>query len=350
MTALRDDIEAILATITCPGTDANLLEAGAIRALSLENASLRFILDMPGQSPEDIDATEAQIRTRLNDLSALQDTTILRPVPQDPLPSDATDPAPKPLDGVRHVVFVGAGKGGVGKSTVTANLALAMAAQGLRVGVLDADVYGPSMPLMLGTDGRPVSYDGTLIPIATQGIKLMSLGLMMSPDQALIWRGPILANTLEQMLHQVRWAPLDILFVDLPPGTGDVPLTIAQTVQVSGAVVVSTPQNVALMDARRAIDLFKRMDTPLLGLVENMSTHVCGTCGAEDHVFGTGLEDFAAQENLAFLGHLPLNGEICALSETGEPPVVAQPESLVAQRFTGMATALMKTLNLSPRP
>lgn len=348
MTELRDKIQAILATIMSPGTGENLLAAGAVRALTVENASVRFILDMPGLAQEDVDAVEAEIRARLSDLSDLHETKILRSVAHQSLPSDASDPAPKPLDGVRHVVFVGAGKGGVGKSTVTANLALAMAAQGLRVGVLDADVYGPSMPLMLGTDGRPVSYDGTLIPIATQGIKLMSLGLMMSAEQALIWRGPILANTLEQMLHQVRWAPLDVLFVDLPPGTGDVPLTIAQTVQVSGAVVVSTPQNVALMDARRAIDLFRRMDTPLLGLVENMSTHVCGTCGAEDHVFGTGLEDFAARQEIDFLGRLPLNGEICQLAECGQSPVVAQPESLAAQRFTGMATALMHRLNITP--
>ncbi len=313
-----------LAKLALPTPDSNPIEAGLVRALSLtnQNSVVHFVLELPEGG--DAAALKSAIHDWLMQLDWVEDVKIAVADARPSTPPDLStgagmaqeDAAPR-IEGVEHVMLVGSGKGGVGKSTVTAGLAAEMVARGLRVGVLDADIYGPSQPRIWGVTGRPVSYNDELIPIATLGLKLMSLGLLTTPDQALVWRGPILHDTLTRLLFRVRWAPLDVLLIDLPPGTGDVPLTILQQVQADGAVMVSTPQDLSLIDLRRAMDLFRRTDTPMLGLVENMAIHICSECGAVDHPFGAGLEVFAKDEDVPFLGKLPLSHSISAVSESG---------------------------------
>ena len=204
-------------------------------------------------------------------------------------PSDAQQGGPQKVTGVDRILAIASGKGGVGKSTVSSNLAVALARQGRRVGLLDADIYGPSQPRMMGVSKRPASPDGkTIIPLQAHGVTMMSLGLMLEEDKAVVWRGPMLMGALQQMLGQVEWGRLDVLIVDLPPGTGDVQLTLCQRTQLTGAIVVSTPQDVALLDARKAISMFNMLKTPILGLIENMSTYICPNCGHEAHIFGHG--------------------------------------------------------------
>ncbi len=250
---------------------------------------------------------------------------------------------PLEVKGVKHIVAVASGKGGVGKSTVSANLAVALAMRGLKVGLLDADVYGPSQPRMLGVSGRPSSPDGqTILPLRNHGVTVMSLGLMMPDDEALIWRGPMLMGALQQMLGQVQWGQLDVLLVDLPPGTGDVQMTLSQKVNVTGAVIVSTPQDIALLDAKKGIDMFKRMNVPLLGFVENMASFVCDGCGKEHHPFGHGgAMAEAEKQGIPFLGEIPLDLAIRVASDGGVPMVVSKPSSPQAKSFLDIADQLI---------
>lgn len=250
---------------------------------------------------------------------------------------------PLEVKGVKHIVAVASGKGGVGKSTVSANLAVALAMRGLKVGLLDADVYGPSQPRMLGVSGRPSSPDGqTILPLRNHGVTVMSLGLMMPDDEALIWRGPMLMGALQQMLGQVQWGQLDVLLVDLPPGTGDVQMTLSQKVNVTGAVIVSTPQDIALLDAKKGIDMFKRMNVPLLGFVENMASFVCDGCGKEHHPFGHGgAKAEAEKQGMPFLGEIPLDLAIRVASDGGVPMVVSKPSSPQAKAFLDIADQLI---------
>ena len=252
------------------------------------------------------------------------------------------EPASKKIDGVDRIIPIASGKGGVGKSTVAANLAVSMVAQGLRVGLLDADVYGPSQPRMLGISGRPSSPDGkTILPLRNHGVTAMSIGMMVPEGEAVVWRGPMLMGALEQMLRQVEWGRLDVLLIDLPPGTGDVQLTLAQKAEVTGAVIVSTPQDVALLDARKAMDMFKKTETPVLGLIENMSSYICPNCGHEAHIFGHGGAKAEAEKlGLPFLGEIPLDLDIRLASDGGAPIVAAKPSSPQARAFMDVAGRL----------
>lgn len=253
---------------------------------------------------------------------------------------------PQPMEGIRSVVAVASGKGGVGKSTVAANLAVSLALEGLRVGLMDADIYGPSVPLMLGVHRKPESEDGkTLIPLEAHGIKLMSMGFMVDERTAMIWRGPMVMSAVQQMLFQVQWGELDVLVLDLPPGTGDAQLTVAQRVQLAGAVIVSTPQDIALLDARRGLAMFEKVGVPVYGIVENMSMYVCPSCGHEAHIFGHGgAEAEAKASGTDFLGAVPLSLSIREQSDAGTPIVISAPDSPEATAFRAIASNIAARL------
>ncbi|MGH1404812.1 MAG: P-loop NTPase [Alphaproteobacteria bacterium] len=253
----------------------------------------------------------------------------------------------------RHIIVVASGKGGVGKSTVSANIAVSLAQRGLRVGLLDADIYGPSQPVLMGDEAyKPdLTKDKKLIPLQRHGIQMMSIGFMVEREKALIWRGPMAQSAFYQLLRDVAWgdndAPLDFLVVDMPPGTGDIQLTLAQKVKVSGAVIVSTPQDIALIDARRGVSMFEKTDIPVLGLIENMSTYICSQCGHEDHIFGHGgAQKEAEKVNVPFLGGIPLSREVREQSDAGKPIVLSHPNSPSSQAFLHIAERIEKTLNV----
>ena len=265
--------------------------------------------------------------------------------------SHAVQPNVSPLPRVRNIIAIGSGKGGVGKSTTAVNLALALAVEGARVGVLDADVYGPSVPMMLGLSGRPDSPDGKSIePMRAHGVEAMSIGVMVEQDTPMIWRGPMATSALTQLLNETLWGDLDYLIVDLPPGTGDIQLTLAQKIPVAGAVIITTPQDVATLDARKALKMFEKVQVPVLGLVENMAVHVCTNCGRVEHLFGQGGgERMAAQYGVPLLGSLPLEIGIREQGDVGIPIVAAAPDSAAAQAYRETARRMVAVLAARPR-
>ena len=254
------------------------------------------------------------------------------------------------MPNVKNIIAVASGKGGVGKSTTSVNLALALAAEGARVGLLDADIYGPSQPQMLGISGRPESADGkSMEPMMAHGIQAMSIGFLVDIDTPMVWRGPMVTGALEQLLRDTKWNDLDYLVIDLPPGTGDIQLTLAQKIPVTGAIIVTTPQDIALLDARRGLKMFEKVNIPILGIVENMSTHICSNCGHEEHIFGAGgASKMCADYNVDLLGSLPLDTSIREQSDSGNPSVIAQPESTIANIYKEIARkAAIKIANSS---
>jgi ATP-binding protein involved in chromosome partitioning len=257
----------------------------------------------------------------------------------------------KPIDNVKNIIAVASGKGGVGKSTTAVNLALALAAEGAKVGVLDADIYGPSQPRMLGVTGQPESKDGkTLEPMQNHGLQAMSIGFLIDEETPMIWRGPMVTQALEQLLNDTNWDKLDYLVIDLPPGTGDTQLTLAQKVPVSGAVIVTTPQDIALLDARKGFKMFEKVEVPVLGIVENMSIHICSKCGHEEHIFGEGGgARMAEQYGVDFLGALPLDIRIREETDGGNPTVVAEPEARISQIYREIARKTAAKLSLQAK-
>ena len=243
------------------------------------------------------------------------------------------------LPQVKNIIAVASGKGGVGKSTTAVNLALALAAEGARVGILDADIYGPSQPMMMGIEGRPESEDGqTMEPLENYGVQVMSIGFLVNQDEAMIWRGPMATQALEQLLRQTNWKELDYLIVDMPPGTGDIQLTLSQRVPMTGAVIVTTPQDIALLDARKGVAMFETVGVPILGVVENMAVHVCTNCGHVEHIFGEGGgKRYAAEKAIDYLGALPLNLQIRLQADNGKPTVVSDPDGEVAGIYKAVA-------------
>jgi ATP-binding protein involved in chromosome partitioning len=250
------------------------------------------------------------------------------------------------LPKVKNIVAIASGKGGVGKSTTAVNLALALAAEGASVGILDADIYGPSQPMMMGLDGRPESADGkTMDPLENYGVQVMSIGFLVEPDQAMIWRGPMATQALDQLLRQTNWGDLDYLLVDMPPGTGDIALTLSQRVPLTGAVIVTTPQDIALLDAKKGLTMFEKVSVPILGIVENMSVYVCPNCGHSEHIFGAdGGRRMATEYKVDYLGALPLNLSIRVQTDSGHPTVVAEPDGEIAQIYKTVARRIAVTI------
>jgi ATP-binding protein involved in chromosome partitioning len=257
----------------------------------------------------------------------------------------------KPIDNVKNIIAVASGKGGVGKSTTAVNLALALSAEGARVGILDADIYGPSQPRMLGITGRPESSDGnTLEPMNSYHLQAMSIGFLIDEETPMIWRGPMVTQALEQLLNDTNWSDLDYLVIDLPPGTGDTQLTLAQKVPVSGAIIVTTPQDIALLDARKGLKMFQKVEVPVLGIVENMSIHICSQCGHEEHIFGSGGgQSMADQYGIDLLGSLPLDIHIREETDSGKPTVVAQPDSRATAIYREIARKTAAKLSLQAK-
>ena len=352
MTLNRDTVLGVLKTVADPVSGKDIHAAGVMRALTVENGAVRFVIEIDPKKAEQYEAVRQEAEERLRYLDGCSDVSIVLTAhvnkkPPDLKPNKRPEPkGPERIPGVAHVIAVASGKGGVGKSTVSANIACALAVQGKKVGLLDADVYGPSQPRMLGVSGRPSSPDGkTILPLRNHGVTMMSLGLMTNEDQAVVWRGPMLMGALQQMLMQVQWGTLDILIVDLPPGTGDVQLSLAQKTQLSGAVIVSTPQDVALLDARKGIDMFKQLNTPLLGMIENMSTHVCSNCGHQEHIFGHGgVVSEAEKLGIPLLAEIPLSLDIRIAADGGVPIVVGQPDSAQAKAFHRVAEQVLEQL------
>ncbi|MBT0958708.1 Mrp/NBP35 family ATP-binding protein [Alphaproteobacteria bacterium KMM 3653] len=350
MSVTPEAVKTALMALKDPASGQDIVSAGLVRALNIEGGEVRFVIEVPGASAPAYEPVRAQAEAAV---AALQGVTkalvILTAHSQPSAPPDlkpkakAAPQGPAKIPGVDHIIAIASGKGGVGKSTVAANLACALAAQGRRVGLLDADVYGPSQPKMLGMSGKPGSPDGkTIIPMKNHGVTMMSMGLMVGEDQAVVWRGPMLMGALQQMLGQVAWGELDVLIVDLPPGTGDVQMTLSQKAEVDGAIVVSTPQDVALLDARKGIDMFRKLKTPILGMVENMSTHVCSNCGHEEHLFGHGgVAAEAAKLGVPLLAEVPLHLDIRVAADGGTPIVVSAPDSAQAAAFHSIAKQLV---------
>lgn len=352
MAVTRDQVVEILKTITDPVTGKDLMSADVVRALTVDGDTVKFVIEVapdiaPQMEPVRVTAVAALQNAGIKDVSAILTAHATKAPPPDLKIGGHPKPqaGPAKVAGVAKIIAIASGKGGVGKSTVSANLATALVAEGKRVGLLDADVYGPSQPRMLGVSGRPSSPDGkTIIPLRNHGVTLMSMGLMVGEDEAVVWRGPMLMGALQQMLSQVQWGALDVMLVDLPPGTGDVQLTLSQKTEVEGAIVVSTPQDIALLDARKAINMFDKLGTPILGMIENMSTYICPKCGNEEHLFGHGgAKKEAEKVGMPFLGEIPLDLSIREAADSGTPIVVSKPDSPQAQAFRAIARQLIES-------
>ncbi|MBE9476501.1 MAG: iron-sulfur cluster carrier protein ApbC [Proteobacteria bacterium] len=351
MTLTRETVLDALGRITDPISQKDIVTAGLVRALTVNDGAIRFVLEIDPAQAKAMEAVQAQATADLEALEGVANVSVVMtahstaPPPPDLGGGKKAEPSgPQKIPGIERIIAVASGKGGVGKSTVSANLAVALAAEGRKVGLLDADVYGPSQPRMLGISGRPSSPDGTtILPLRNHGVTLMSIGLMTREDEAVVWRGPMLMGALQQMMTQVQWGALDVLIVDLPPGTGDVQMTLAQKAEVTGALIVSTPQDVALIDARKALDMFNKLGTPILGMIENMSTHICSECGHEEHVFGHGgVASEAEKLDVPLLGEIPLHIDIRLASDGGAPIVVSKPNSAQAQAFRTIARQMIK--------
>ena len=319
-----------------PLIGSGLVDAGLLDALEIDGDNVSVRLVLPFAAAAWHAQLEAAVVERLKAAGAQSVVVQIRQeITASPVPSQLD-----PLPGVRNIIAVASGKGGVGKSTVAANLALSLAAEGGRVGVIDADIYGPSQPRMLGVAGaRPVSPDGKVMqPVSAHGLQVMSIGFLVDEEAPTIWRGPMVSQALQQLIGGTRWENLDYLVIDLPPGTGDVQLSLAQRVPLSGAVIVTTPQDIALLDARKGLKMFERVGVPVLGVVENMSTHVCSNCGHEEPIFGRGGgESLARQYGVALLGSLPLDLRIREQADGGCPTVAAEPDGELAAAYRQIA-------------
>ncbi len=330
------DVQSRLKALIDPNTGRDFVAGKAVKKVAIDgnDVAVDIQLGYPAKSQHDA------IRRLVADaLASLPGVGRVQVKVDQKITSHAVQRGVKLVPGVKNIVAVASGKGGVGKSTTAANLALALAAEGATVGVLDADIYGPSQPTMLGISGRPESKDGkTLEPMEAYGVQAMSIGFLIDVDTPMVWRGPMVTQALEQLLKDTNWREVDFLIVDMPPGTGDIQLTLSQKVPVTGAVIVTTPQDIALLDARKGLKMFEKVGVPIVGIVENMAIHVCSKCGHAEHIFGEGGgERMCRDYGVPFLGSLPLDIRIREQADSGRPTVVADPDSAVAQAYKAIA-------------
>lgn len=329
-------VQTALKELSDPNTGKDYVSTKSARNIQIDgnDVSLEIMLGYPAKSQ--IEIIRKQVLAKLKSLDGIGNVSVNV---YSKIVSHAVQRGVKLVPGVKNIIAVASGKGGVGKSTTAANLALALAAEGATVGMLDADIYGPSQPQMLGITGRPESLDGkSMEPMEGHGIQAMSVGFLIDVETPMVWRGPMVTQALEQLLTETRWQDVDYLVVDLPPGTGDIQLTLAQKVPVTGAVIVTTPQDIALLDARKGLKMFEKVGVPILGIVENMSTHICSKCGHEEHIFGAGgAERLSKDYDVEVLGALPLDIDIRQQADSGKPTVVADPDGKVAQIYKQIA-------------
>jgi ATP-binding protein involved in chromosome partitioning len=329
-------VENYLKLFIDPNHGQDLVSAKSVKSISVDGADVSVKIELGYPAKSYVEELAAAVTTHLKTLPEIGSVVVEVSVK---IVSHAVQQTLKPMPNIKNIIAVASGKGGVGKSTTSANIALALAAEGATVGILDADIYGPSIPTMLGLSGLPDSQDKkTMMPKVAYGIQTMSIGYLVEADQAMIWRGPMVTNALQQLLRDTNWADIDYLIIDLPPGTGDIQLTLAQQIPVSGAIIVTTPQDIALIDAQRGLAMFGKVNVPVLGIVENMSLHICSQCGHEEAIFGTGGGAAMAEANrVEFLGALPLDINIRQDADLGKPTVVADPDGRAAQIYKSIA-------------
>ena len=344
----QQQVEEALKGYIDPHLEKDLVTAKSVKGIAVDGGKVKveIVLGYPAAGFKD--KLAAELKQRVEALDGVSEASV---DVSWKIMAHAVQKSLKPIDNVKNIIAVASGKGGVGKSTTAVNLALALSAEGARVGILDADIYGPSQPRMLGVHGKPESKDGkSLEPMMSYHLQAMSIGFLIDEETPMIWRGPMVTQALEQLLSDTNWSELDYMVIDLPPGTGDTQLTLAQKVPVSGAVIVTTPQDIALLDARKGLKMFEKVEVPVLGIVENMSIHICSNCGHEEHIFGQGGGlSMSEQYNVPFLGALPLDIRIREETDGGKPTVVAEPDSRISQIYREIARRTAAKLSLQSK-
>ncbi len=332
----REQIETALKNVQDKYLEQDLVVAGEVKDIRVEGTRAAVHIELGYSAVGYHDELRAAIQGALAGVAGLESSEVTIGTQ---VTTHSVQKSLKPMGGIKNIIAVASGKGGVGKSTTAVNLALGLAAEGAQVGVLDADIYGPSQPRMLGISDKPESKDGKLMePLERHGVQAMSIGFLIDEDTPMIWRGPMVTQALEQLLNETNWKELDYLIIDLPPGTGDIQLTLSQKIPVSGAVIVTTPQDIALLDARKGLRMFEKVEVPVLGIIENMSIHICSNCGHEEYIFGQGgAENMSEEYGVDLLGALPLDIRIREQADSGEPTVIADPESRITEIYREIA-------------